>query len=152
MKMASVPKISSFFLSVFIVAVSFAQSGFDGNSLVTFLGKSATGSEMKELKANYHCEMANEAHYLSKDGIELILKSGALNEIHLYNKSAVYGNFSGKLPNNLKFGMASGDVKHLLGRPVASYSNGYCEFAFSNYIISCWLDGGKLNQVGIAVK
>lgn len=139
-------------MMIFFSTRLFAQSGFDGNSLIAFLGKSATGSELKDLKANYHCEMANEAHYLSKDGIELILKSGALNEINLYNKSAVYGNFTGRLPNNLKFGMTSGDVKHLLGKPIISYSNGYCEFEFSNYIISCWLDGGKLNQVGIAVK
>ena len=131
---------------------SFAQTSFDGNSLASYIGKSATGAEMKDLKANYHCEMANEAHYLSKDGIELILKDGVLNEINLYNKSAVYGNFTGKLPNNLKFGMASGDVKHLLGKPVASYNNGYCEFELSTYIISCWFESGALHQVGIAAK
>jgi len=142
-----------FWLIVFGAGTNlFAQTGFDGNSLVSFLGKSAYGSELKELKATYHCEMANELHYLSKDGIELILKAGALNEIHLYNKSAVYGNFIGKLPNNLKFGMTSGDVKKLLGKPVVSYSNGYNEFENSNHIISCWLDGGQLSQVGIALK
>ena len=107
---------------------------------------------MKDLKANCHCEMANDAHYLSKAGVELILKDDLLSEIHLYNKSAVYGNFTGKLPNNLKFGMASGEVKQLLGKPVVSYNNGYCEFEFSTYIVSCWLEGGKLNQVGVAAK
>lgn len=142
-----------FCLLVFLVATNlFAQNSFEGNALTTYLGKEATGAEMKELKANYHFEMANEAHYLSKGGIELILQKGLLNEIHLYNNSGVYGSFTGKLPNNLKFGMGSGDVKHLLGKPVASYNNGYCEFEFSNYIISCWLEGGKLNQVGIAAK
>ena len=96
--------------------------------------------------------MANEAHYLSKDGVELILQRSLLCEIHLYNSSAVYGKFIGKLPNNLKFGMSSSEVKHLLGKPVVSYNNGYCEFELQNYILSCWLDGGKLNQVGIAIK
>ena len=96
--------------------------------------------------------MANEAHYLSKDGVELILQRSLLCEIHLYNSSAVYGKFIGKLPNNLKFGMSSSEVKHLLGKPVVSYNNGYCEFELQNYILSCWLDGGKLNQVGIATK
>ena len=143
------------FLMLFMslsIANLFAQTSFDGNSLASFIGKSATGSEMKDLKANYHCEMANEAHYFSKDGIELILKDGMLNEINLYNKSAVYGNFTGKLPNNLNFGMTSGDVKHLLGKPVASYNNGYCEFELSNYIISCWFESGALRQVGITAK
>lgn len=137
---------------VLICANLFAQTGFDGISLITFLGKSSTGSELKDLKANYHCEMANELHYLSKGGIELILKAGALNEIHLYAKSAVYGNFTGKLPNNLRFGMASYDVKKILGKPVVSYNNGYCEFEFPNYIISCWLESGQLTQVGVAMK
>ena len=136
------------FLSVQI----FAQTNFDGNALAYFLGKSATGTEIKDLKTNYHCEMANEAHYLSKDGIELILLKGLLCEIHLYNSSAVYGKFTGKLPNSLKFGMSSSEVKHLLGKPVVSYNNGYCEFELQNYILSCWLDGGKLNQVWVATK
>ncbi len=142
----------AFALMVFFSAKLFAQTGFDGNSLVSFLGKEATSTELKDLKANYHCEMANDAHYLSKAGVELLLKEDLLNEIHLYNKSAVYGNFTGKLPNNLSFGMPAGEVKRLLGKPVVSYNNGYCEFEFSTYIISCWLEGGRLNQVGTAAK
>ncbi len=120
--------------------------------LVYFLGKSAGSIELKDLKANYRCEMANEAHYLSKGGIELILKNNLLNEIHLYNGSAVYGSFAGKLPNNLKFGMSAGDVKRLLGKPIVSYNSGYCEYEFANYILSCWFDGSKLNQMGVSVK
>jgi len=139
-------------IASFAVSNLFAQTGFDGNSLVAYLGKTAVSPEMKELKANYHCEMVNESHYLSKDGIELIFKSGSLREINLYTKSAVYGNFSGKLPNGLKFGMAVSDAKKLLGKPVVSYSNGYSEFEFSNYIISCWFENGGLHQVGIAQK
>jgi hypothetical protein len=141
-----------FTLMVFFATNLFAQTGFDGNAFISLLGKEATSVEMKDLKANYHCEMANDAHYLSKAGVELILKDDLLSEIHLYNKSAVYGNFTGKLPNNLKFGMASGEVKQLLGKPVVSYNNGYCEFEFSTYIISCWLESGRLNQVGVAAK
>jgi len=145
----------AFLLLVFTCCLcggSFAQSNFEGNALISFLGKSSTGAELKDLKANYHCEMANEVHYLSKAGIELILKGAELNEIHLYNQSAVYGNFTGKLPNGLRFGMSSGDVKRLLGKPVASYNNGYCEFDFPGYIISCWFESGDLHQIGVSVK
>lgn len=138
----------------FMVAMSTAQSSnnYEGDILVYFLGKSANSIEMKDLKANYKCEMANEAHYLSKYGIELILRSGALNEIHLYNSSAVYGSFTGLLPNKLRFGMSSGDVKHLLGKPIVSYNSGYCEYEYTNHILSCWFEGGKLKQVGVALK
>lgn len=141
-------------LSVFFMPGVSAQSSsnYEGDVLVYFLGKSAGSIELKDLKANYRCEMANEAHYLSKGGIELILKNNLLNEIHLYNGSAVYGSFAGKLPNNLKFGMSAGDVKRLLGKPIVSYNSGYCEYEFANYILSCWFDGSKLNQMGVAVK
>ena len=152
MKTKLISKTFSVTFLLFLSACCFAQTSFDGNALAYFLGKSATGTEIKDLKTNYHCEMANEAHYLSKDGIELILLKGLLCEIHLYNSSAVYGKFTGKLPNSLKFGMSSSEVKHLLGKPVVSYNNGYCEFELQNYILSCWLDGGKLNQVGVATK
>ena len=136
----------------FFITTLFGQNAFDGNSLASFLGKEASSSEIKSLQQNYHCEMVNEAHFLSKEGIELILKTGALNEINLYNNSSVYGKFTGKLPNNLRFGMGSGEIKSLLGKPVASYNNGYCEFDFPKYILSCWSEGGKLNQVGVALK
>ncbi len=141
-------------LMMFLTQTVFAQTGsnYEGDVLVYFLGKSSASLELKDLKANYKCEMANDAHYLSKAGIELILKNSTLNEIHLYNGSAVYGSFTGKLPNNLKFGMTSSDVKRLLGKPIVSYNSGYCEYEYANYILSCWFDGGKLNQMGVAVK
>lgn len=129
-----------------------SSSKFEGDVLTYFLGKDAKSDELKELKANYNCEMANETHYLSRGGIELILKGGMLTEIHLYNGSAVYGNFTGKLPNGLKFGMYSSDVKRLLGKPVVSYNNGYSEYELDKYLLSCWFDSGKLNQIGIALK
>lgn len=132
--------------------LSFSQSAFEGNSLLSYLGKDTFSQEAKSLKANYHFEMVNEAHYLSNAGIELILQKGLINEIHLYQNSPVYGSFKNQLPNGLKFGMSSGAAKQLLGKPVASYNNGYCEFENQGQIISCWFEGGKLNQVGLAVK
>lgn len=144
---------SIFFAIVFFAGQnSFAQSSFEGNGLVSFLGKNSSSTDLKDLKANYKCEMANELHYLSRGGIELILKNNSLNEIHLYGGSAVYGKFTGVLPNKLKFGMTSSNVKSILGKPVVSYNSGYCEYEFQNYILSCWFDGGTLSQVGIAVK
>ena len=131
-----------------------AQSSekFEGDNLILFLGKGAFSEELKELKANYKCEMANEKRYLSKSGIELILNNGALQEIHLFASSMVYGVYKGELPNKLKFGMYSTDVRKMLGKPLTSFSNGYTEFEFPNYLLSCWFDGGKLSQVGIATK
>lgn len=129
-----------------------SQSAFEGNSLLSYLGKDTFSQEAKSLKANYHFEMVNEAHYLSNAGIELILQKGLINEIHLYHNSSVYGSFKSQLPKGLIFGMSSGSAKQLLGKPVASYSNGYCEFENSGQIISCWFENGKLNQVGLSVK
>jgi hypothetical protein len=131
---------------------TFAQTAFDGDGLTNYIGKTATSEELKDLKTHYDLQMANEAHYLSKTGVELILQRGALSEVHLYSKSPVYGTFAGKLPGGLKFGMSSGEVKSLLGKPTASYNSGYCEFEKGNYIISCWLEGGRLNQVVIAAR
>lgn len=149
----------NFFRSALLIVLFFTQpaaaqtgNNYEGDVLVYFLGKPANSSELKDLKANYKCEMANEAHYLSKAGIELILRKNVLNEIHLYNGSAVYGNFAGLLPKKLKFGMSSSDVKRLLGKPIVSYNSGYCEYEYSNYILSCWFDGGKLSQIGVATK
>ncbi|MBK7147713.1 MAG: hypothetical protein IPH78_02565 [Bacteroidetes bacterium] len=127
-------------------------SVYEGDVLTLFLGKGAASQELKDLKSNFKCEMANETHYLSNSGIELILRSGVLSEIHIYSGSAVYGNFTGKLPNNLKFGMYSSDIKRLLGKPVVSYNNGYIEYELANYTLSCWFESGKLNQIGIAQK
>ncbi len=129
-----------------------SETHFEGETLTYFLGKNASSVEVKNLKADYKCEMANESHYISQDGLELILQKNILNEIHLYKSSAVYGTYKGKLPKNLKFGMSSGDVKHLLGKPAISYNSGYCEYEFKVYALSCWFDSGRLSQVSISVK
>ena len=150
-------KFSNFCFRIALIFFSLnlsAQSGsnYEGNQLALFLGKNATGSDLKDLKANYNCEMANDAHYLSKAGIELKLQKSLLNEINLYKSSAVYGSFKGKLPGNLRFGMSPGDVRRLLGKPVVSYNSGYCEFELRDYVLSCWFDSGVLTQVGLAMK
>lgn len=139
-------------VAVFLNAMLWAQTACDGNALMNYLGKEASSSRLKELKACYHCEMVNEAHYLSKGGVELILQNSRLNEIHIYSKSAVYGSFTGVLPKALQFGQSAAEVKKRLGRASVSYSSGYCEFEFADYTISCWLDKGKLSQVNLVIK
>ncbi|MFN8297552.1 MAG: hypothetical protein U0T75_00505 [Chitinophagales bacterium] len=143
-------------LYVLVLAVPIlvsAQSGrYEGDVLISFLGKAANSQELKDLKASYNCEMANEEHFLSKAGIELILRSGVLKEVHFYSASAVYGNFKGQLPAKLRFGMYSSEVKKILGKPTASYNSGYCEFELSACVVSCWFESGKLDQIGIALK
>ena len=127
-------------------------SGYEGDGLSFFLGKSSIGAELKDLKAHYKCEMANELHYLSKDGIELVLSGQTLNEIHLYKSSAVYGTYIGKLPKKLRFGTTPEDVRHLLGKPSLSYNSGYCEYEYPGFVLSCWFDSGRLTQVILSAK
>lgn len=131
-----------------------AQSSekFEGDNLILFLGKDASSEELKELKAYYNCEMANENHYLSKSGVELILNKHTLHEIHLFQSSVVYGSYKGVLPKKLKFGMFSSEVRKMFGKPLTSFSNGYTEYELASYILSCWFEGGKLSLVGVAVK
>lgn len=145
-------RIHTIAIIAFVLLTAFARNKYDGDMLTSFLGKSSASAELKDLKAGYNCQMANENHYLSRDGIELILNNGVLYEIHLYGTSAVYGNFTGKLPKNLRFGMYSSEVKALLGKPLVSYNSGYCEYAVGDYLLSCWFEAGKLNQMGIAMK
>lgn len=139
---------------IFIANGLSAQSGmhYEGDAFTYFLGKDALSESLKDLKADYHCEMVNENHYLSNGGLELILQNNTLNEINLYKSSAVYGTFTSKLPKNLKFGMTSAEAKKLLGKPYVSYHSGYCEYNFADYILSAWFDGGRLSQIGISVK
>jgi hypothetical protein len=132
----------------------FAQGtlSYEGDALVKYLGKEASSNDLKDLKAAYNFEMANEAHYLSKGGVELILRGNTLSEIHLYKGSAVYGNYTGQLPKKLKFGLTSGEVKHLLGKPSISYNSGYCEYEYPGYVLSCWFDESHLSMVGLALR
>jgi hypothetical protein len=142
-----------FFASVFAVFFSafiFAQSQYDGEALTNFIGKDSGSSEVKNLENAYRCNMINENHYLSKGGIELILKDGVLTEINLYKKNTAYGNFTGKLPRGMAFGMSSAQVRSLLGKPNVAYASGYSEFDMPNCVIACWFDGDRLSQVGIS--
>src|SRR5688572_2643547 len=144
--------LTSLFLGLVNMASAQSSNAYDGDMLAYYLGKSAKSTEIKELKAHYHAEMLNETHYLSKGGIELILKKGVLSEINIYRKSAVYGTFIDKLPKGLRFGMSSSEAKNLLGKPSTSYTSGYCEFEMDNYVLSCWFEGGKLSQLGLTIK
>jgi hypothetical protein len=131
-------------------ATAFAQLGADNNNqFVVALGKEPASSEITTILSSYKLDAVNDAHYVSKTGVELLLHNGKVNEVNLYGKSAVYGSFSGALPNGLKFGMSSGTVKGMLGKPTVSYNNGYSEFSFPAYIVTCWFDGGVLSQVGL---
>ena len=60
---------------------SFAQTSFDGNSLASYIGKSATGAEMKDLKANYHCEFELSTYIIS-----CWFESGALHQVGIAAK------------------------------------------------------------------
>ena len=140
------------FLFLCISVSAQTETTFEGNGLISFLGKKVNSKEVKDLKSNYRCEMANELHYLSKDGIELIMRNNCLTEINLYAHSAVYGTYKGLLHKNLKFTMTSSEVKKLLGKPVINYNSGYCEYEYATYTLCCWFDGYTISQMGIAMK
>ncbi|HWB63389.1 MAG TPA: hypothetical protein VG603_07765 [Chitinophagales bacterium] len=137
---------------LFFTHPAMAQTQPEGDGLSTYIGKAGESEDLKSLEENYKLSMATNGHYLSDQGIELVLKNGILDQINLYSKSTVYGNFSGRLPRNLKFGMTSADVKAHLGKPLVAYSSGYAEFALADCVISCWFDHDRLMQVGINSK
>jgi hypothetical protein len=136
-------------LMVLLFSFSFAQRHADGGSLSMYLGKSSESQEFKNFVKDNNFEMANESHYLSKNGIELILKNGILDQISLYKSSSVYGNYTGKLPHDLVFNMTSANVKQLLGKPKVAYTSGYAEFDLIDCTIACWFDGDRLSQVSL---
>lgn len=148
--------VSTTFLSLLFIAlfnISNAQnSTVEGDALIQNIGKGPDNEQVKELIKAYQLDMANNQHYLSTQGVELILKKELLNEIHLYQNSSVYGSYKGALPSKLKFGMNESEIKQLLGKPALAYNSGYLEYQYDNYILSCWFEGGKLNQVVIAAK
>jgi hypothetical protein len=130
-----------------------AQTGFSGDSILAYLGKNSSGTEISELKTAYDFQVANDDHYLTKNGIELVFKNNLLKEIHLYKSSLVYGAFPGVLPQKLHFGVSATEVKHWLGKPTLAYtSSGYCEFELSGIIYSCWFENGGLSQLNIELK
>ncbi len=132
--------------------ISFAQSRTDGDMLIGALGKTSQSQEISDLKAGYNFQMANENHYLSKDGIELLLQNSMLSEIRIYKSSPVYGSFKGRLPKGLNFNLTSTEVKKILGKPSVSYNTGYCEFEVQGQVISCWFDKDRLSQVDLGTK
>ena len=132
---------------------SFAQSKYDGDMLINMLGKSSQSADFNNLKTGYNFKVANEGHYLSTEGIELVLQNSVLNEIRLYKDSPVYGSFKGKLPKGLAFGLTVVEVKKILGKPSVTYSNtGYSEFIVEGQVISCWFDKDRLSQVDLGTK
>jgi hypothetical protein len=145
-------KALGFIACCFIFVLSFAQGKYDGNMLINALGKSDQSPELTNLKASYNFQMANQNHYLSKEGIELVLQNSALSEIKIYKESPIYGSFKGQLPKGLSFGLSSGTVKGLLGKPSTSYNNGYCEFEVQGQVISCWFENDRLSQIDIGTK
>jgi hypothetical protein len=146
------PRAIAFVVCCCIFAISFAQSRYEGDMLLNALGKTDESSELSNLKASYNFQMANENHFLSKDGIELVLQNSALSEIKLYQSSTVYGNFKGQLPRGLSFGLTPAEVKSRLGKPSTSYNTGYCEFEVQGQIISCWFEKDHLSQVDLGLK
>ena len=139
-----------FVLALLVGNSAWAQSGADNsNQFVAALGKEPTSTEISTIISLYKLDAVNDAHYVSKNGVELLLHKGKVTDVQLFGKSAVHGSFTGALPNGLKFGMSSSTVKGLLGKPKVSYNNGYSEFEFPAYIVTCWYDGGMLSQVGL---
>jgi hypothetical protein len=139
-------------LACFVYSSLFAQTRYEGDMLINAIGKTDQSTEVGDLKSSYSFQMANENHYLSQDGIELVLQNSTLNEIRIYMNSTVYGSFKGKLPKGLRFGLTSAEVKRQLGKPSASYASGYCEFELQNSIISCWFDKDHLSQIDLGAK
>lgn len=140
------------FFSAFFNSINAQNNSIEGDALILNIGKSPDNEQVKELIKTYQLDMANNQHYLSTQGVELILKKELLNEIHLYQNSGVYGSYKGTLPSKLKFGMNESEIKQLLGKPALAYNSGYLEYQYDTYILSCWFEGGKLNQVVIAAK
>lgn len=138
----------------FAAVMMFAQNNPapQGDLLLHYLGKSAESAELKELKAAYRCQMANNAHYLSKEGIQLILRNNVLAEIHFYKGSAVYGDYKNALPGHVQFGMLASEVRKILGKPLVSYNNGYSEYDFNGYNLTLWFDAGRLSQVTLSLN
>jgi hypothetical protein len=152
MKSTYPPRALALFALLAICTFCFAQAPYDGDMLISALGKTDQNSEVSNLKTSYNFQMANENHYLSKDGIELTFQDATLNEIKLYKHSKVYGNFTGRLPRGLRFDLNPEEVKGLLGKPSQSYNSGYCEFELRGQIISCWFENDRLSQIGLALK
>lgn len=125
-----------------------------GDMYTAALGKTSDSPEFGALKGSQHFDMVNDQHYLSSDGLELILKEGTLSTINFYhNGGKAYGDFHGTLPHGLKFGMSEAEVRNILGKPTVAYnSSGYLEFDMQGITYACSFSGGALSQLGISVN
>lgn len=136
-------------LLILLTTLAMAQSG---DALGQYIGKGTESAEVKELIKSHNLEMVNNQRYHSKEGVELIFKNDILNEVKLYNNSSVFGNYTKELPGKLKFGMSEAAIKQSLGKPAVAYNSGYIEYQYPTYVLSCWFEAGKLNQVVVAAK
>lgn len=150
MKPTILQKVCAVVVAVFLLSVSFAQDGYDGDKFTSYLGKSVDNPALKGLVENYHCDIGDPNHCISKEGLEMHFRNGLLKEIVLYKSSNVYGAFKDKLPHSLKFDMTPEEVKALMGKPLVIYRNGYSEYVLNGYNFSCWFEEGKLTQINIS--
>lgn len=145
-------KVVAAIVAVFVISMSFGQSKYDGDGFTYYLGKSVENDEVKDFASHHRCEMGNPGHCASKEGVELMLQKGMVTDIRLYQSSNAYGNFKGKLPKGIRFGMSSGEVKGILGKPSVTYNSGYSEYELRDCSVSCWFEEGKLSQLTISSK
>lgn len=143
-----------FITAIHLTPLIYGQTQNSGYSpFIPALGKGSTSQEVVELIASYHLEKANDNHYVSKEGMELILKNDTLTEIRLYQNSAVFEKFTSLLPYGIQFGTTLEDVRKILGKPTLSYrTSGYTEFEKNGVVIACWFEEGFFNQVSLSLK
>lgn len=146
-------KLAGTFTAVLFALGLSAQTKYDGDKLLELLGKAIDSPEFGAVKSAYNMDMANETHYRSDQGIELILAANTVTEIQLYRNSTVYGQFTGDLPIRLSFGMTPSQIRSVLGKPTVAYNqSGYLEFEAGRLIYACSFENGKLNQLSVSLK
>lgn len=142
-----------FITAVHLTPLIHGQTTTSGSTFISALGKSSNSQEVMVLIEDYHLEKANDKHYVSKEGVELILNNEVLTEVRLYQNSAVFGKFTHTLPYGLQFGASLADLRKLLGKPTLSYqSSGYSEFEKGGVIIACWFEEGVFCQISLSLK
>ena len=150
MKVTMKAKTFATVIAVLLLSVSLVQTSYDGDKFTSYIGKSVDDPALKGLVGNYHCDIGDPNHCISKEGLEMHFRNGLLKEIVLYKSSNVYGAFKDKLPKSLKFDMTPEEVKAVMGKPLVMYSNGYSEYNSGGHNFSCWFEGRKLTQINIS--